>query len=147
MVTRSVNNQINFFPGFLDQAYAEGLKQYCGDLFAELDRIETAYMDDPAGKSQAMQAFSGELGGRMRRFKVPVSRITDHIMHIVEIAGTDHVGFGSDFDGVPALPDKVGGSDIYPELIKILRESGFSDEDVAKIAGKNFLRVVNENFD
>jgi membrane dipeptidase len=138
---------INFFPGFLDKAYAEGLKQYCGDLFAELDRIETAYMDDPAGKSQAMQTFSRELRQRMRNYKVPISRITDHIVHIAEIAGTGHIGFGSDFDGIPALPDGVEGSDIYQELINQLKGAGFSEEDVTKIAGGNFLRVVNDNFD
>jgi membrane dipeptidase len=136
---------VNFFPGFLDQAYAEALKIHCSDLFAEIDKIETAHLDDPVEKSRAMQTFGQELQTRMKEYPVPATRIIDHISHIAEIAGVDHVGFGSDFDGVPSLPSGIGGSDCFPSLLEDMRRRGFSEEDIRKISGENFIRVLEAN--
>jgi membrane dipeptidase len=71
-----------------------------------------------------------------------VDQVADHIMHVIQLVGVDHVGFGSDFDGVgnslpPGLEDVSG----YPNLIKVLLERGVSEADVEKICGGNFLRV------
>ena len=71
--------------------------------------------------------------------------VADHIEHIAKVAGVDHVGIGSDFDGVGKdLP--VGLSDVssYPELLAELMRRGWSDADVAKLAGGNILRVMDE---
>jgi len=136
---------VNFFPGFLENAYAEALKTNCSDLFAEIDKIETAHLDDPVEKNRAMQAFGRELQIRMQGFPVPATRIIDHISHIADIAGVDHAGFGSDFDGVPALPTGISGSDCYPLLLEDMRLRGFSAEDIRKISGENFLRVLKAN--
>jgi len=136
---------INFFPGFLDQIYATGLKANCGDLFAELDKIEKVHTADPSGKRQALLEFSRELQRRMRKYRVPAVRIIDHICHITDLVGVDHVGFGSDFDGIPAIPDGVQGSDIYPILTTELALRGFSEKDILKIASGNFMRVLEHN--
>ena len=137
---------INFFPGFLDPTYALGLKTHCSDLFAELDRIEKTYMEDPAGKSRALQMFAQELQKRMQEYAVYPDRIIDHICHIAGLVGTGHIGFGSDFDGVPALPTGIYGSDIYPALLDGMRVRNFSNEDIEKIAAGNFIRVMKENY-
>ena len=137
---------INFFPGFLDPTYAAGLKTHCSDLFAELDRIENTYMEDPAGKNRALHMFAQELQKRMQKYSVYPDRIIDHICHITNLVGTDHIGFGSDFDGVPALPAGIYGSDIYPALLESMRVRNFSNEDIEKIAAGNFIRVMRENF-
>jgi membrane dipeptidase len=74
-----------------------------------------------------------------------VDDVADHIDHIVSIAGVDHAGLGSDFEGVgESLP--VGLKDVsqYPNLIGALSARGYSDEDIAKIAGGNLLRVWRE---
>jgi membrane dipeptidase len=74
-----------------------------------------------------------------------VYKVADHIDHVVALAGTDHVGLGSDYDGVgDSLP--VGLKDVsdYPNLIYVLLERGYSDEDIAKICYKNIFRVWNE---
>ena len=67
-----------------------------------------------------------------------------HIDHVVELVGIDHVGFGSDFDGVAAVP--VGLDDVanYPNLIEALLEAGYTEEQIEKIAGGNLLRVWAE---
>jgi membrane dipeptidase len=67
--------------------------------------------------------------------------VTDHIIHAATVAGVDHVGIGSDFDGVPALPDGLQTAAGLPALTARLLERGVSETDVLKILGGNFLRV------
>jgi len=67
--------------------------------------------------------------------------VVDHIVHAAEVAGVDHVGIGSDFDGVPALPDGLQTVASLPQITERLIARGFSDEDVAKILGGNFMRA------
>lgn len=74
-----------------------------------------------------------------------VKKVADHIDLIVKIAGIDHVGFGSDYDGVgDSLPTGLKDVSDYPNLIKELLERGYSDEDISKICYKNLFRVWNE---
>lgn len=70
--------------------------------------------------------------------------VIDHIMHAVTIAGVDHVGIGSDFDGVPALPEGLQTAAGLPAITERLLDRGLSEEDVLKILGGNFLRVFEE---
>ena len=77
-----------------------------------------------------------------------VYRVADHIDHVVKIAGIDHVGLGSDFDGVgDTLPEGLKDVSAYPNLIAVLLERGYSDEDIAKICFKNVFRVWNQVLD
>jgi membrane dipeptidase len=74
---------------------------------------------------------------------VTLAQVADHIDHIAKVAGVDHVGIGSDFDGVGnALPMGLPGVDAYPALLAELLRRGWSDGDVAKLAGGNVLRVM-----
>jgi membrane dipeptidase len=74
---------------------------------------------------------------------VTLAQVADHIEHIAQVAGVDHVGIGSDFDGVGnALPMGLAGVDAYPALLAELLRRGWSDADVAKLAGGNVLRVM-----
>jgi membrane dipeptidase len=72
---------------------------------------------------------------------VPISKVVDHIDHVVDLVGVDHVGFGSDFDGVYFVP--VGLEDVskYPNLILELLKRGYTEEAIEKICSGNFLRV------
>ena len=76
---------------------------------------------------------------------VSIAMVADHIEHIVKVAGIDHVGIGSDFDGM-GTDYPVGLNDVshYPELLAELMRRGWSDADVAKLAGGNILRVLDE---
>ena len=74
-----------------------------------------------------------------------VEDVADHIDHVVQLVGVDHVGIGSDFDGVgPTTPTGLEDVSKYPNLIRVLLERGYSDEDVKKIMGENTLRVWTE---
>ncbi len=70
-------------------------------------------------------------------------RIADHIDHAVEIAGIDHVGIGSDFDGIEITPEGMDDISYMPVLLSELSARGYSQSDIAKIAGENFFRVMN----
>ena len=70
--------------------------------------------------------------------------MADHIEHIREVAGIDHVGIGSDFDGIEATPVGLEGVDTFPALLAELMRRGWSDADIAKLAGDNLLRVFAE---
>ncbi|HEX6085758.1 MAG TPA: dipeptidase [Thermoanaerobaculia bacterium] len=70
-----------------------------------------------------------------------LDQVADHIFHAAEVAGIDHVGIGSDFDGVPALPDGLLTAAGLPSLTARLLERGMSEEDVEKVLGGNFMRV------
>jgi membrane dipeptidase len=75
---------------------------------------------------------------------VPQSIIADHIDYMVKVAGEDCVALGSDFDGIPAAPQGVTGSDFYPVLEAELRSRGYSEKRIEKIFNGNFLRVMEE---
>jgi hypothetical protein len=70
--------------------------------------------------------------------------LIDHIDHIAKVAGVDHVGLGSDFDGVTSLPQGIDSAADLPKITEALAQRGYSREDILKILGGNFLRVMRE---
>ena len=75
---------------------------------------------------------------------VTLAMVADHIEHIAKVCGVDCVGIGSDFDGIPDTPAGLEGVDKYPALLAELARRGWSDADLAKLAGGNVLRVMRE---
>jgi len=118
---------VNFFSGFLDEAHFEAVKPY----LPQMKGMST---------SQA-QRF-------LRDKKLPpvsVSRIADHIDHIVKVAGVDHVCLGSDFDGIPTIPTGMEDASKLPWLTAELRRRGYTKDQLEKILGGNVLRVLEAN--
>ena len=76
--------------------------------------------------------------------RATLDQVADHIFHAAEVAGIDHVGIGSDFDGVPSLPDGLTDASMLPALSARLLERGMSEGDLEKVLGGNFLRVFQE---
>ena len=70
--------------------------------------------------------------------------MADHIDHAVKIAGIDHVGIGSDFDGIAAAANGLEDVSKMPALIAVLLKRGYAERDLKKILGENFLRVIRE---
>ncbi|MGH7542679.1 MAG: dipeptidase [Gemmatimonadota bacterium] len=127
---------VNFSPGFIN----EEARLHGDRADAVLDSLRTAFSGDSA---RTREAFEGWLEENPAP-RATLYEVADHIDHIVEVAGIDHVGLGSDYDGIDHVP--VGLEDVsrFPVLIAELLERGYSDDDIRKLVGLNFLRVMRE---
>src|SRR5262249_12422247 len=76
--------------------------------------------------------------------RATLAQVADHVEHVREVAGVDHVGIGGDFDGTEDLPDGLADVSCYPALVAELLERGWSEQDCARLAGGNILRVMRE---
>lgn len=126
---------VNFFSGFVvrkNAALAENMFRVRRELNAKFSNAADA---DSAferwKKDNPMQKGS-------------ILDVVDHIDHIVKIAGIDHVGLGSDFDGVPMLPQDLEDVSTFPRITQVLLDRKYSDQDIQKILGENTLRVLRE---
>jgi membrane dipeptidase len=129
---------VNFFSAFLDPRYLSAFKEWNAKHKAELDALRSKHL-----KISEMRDALAKMGASDLP-KTPLTLVVDHIEHITKVAGVDHVGLGSDFDGVPALPEGLSGIDGLPRITLELVRRGFSDGDVKKILGENFLRAMGE---
>ena len=131
--------QINFYPLFLSDEFAETLEHSGLDPIA--DEIEARFIKDPA--SEANRRDWIEIQQKLAELKRPsYKRIIDHIDHAVSIAGVDHVGIGSDFDGINVTPEDLEDVSKMPVVFEEMRKRGYSESDIEKIAGLNFMRVM-----
>jgi len=94
------------------------------------------------GQPERAKAAMEEWERAHPRPAVTLAMVADHIDHVVKVAGIDHVGIGSDFDGVESLPDGLDSVATYPALLAELMRRGWTDEMIAKLAGGNVLRVM-----
>jgi membrane dipeptidase len=133
---------INFYSEFVDQKFRDELVRRQKNLLGDMNRGVTKEEEDPDALVRKKWAEEQHYTDGIER---PVfDTLIDQIDHAVKIAGIDHVGLGSDFDGAPSTPK---GVDSVLDIIKIaqaLRDKGYSDENIRKILGGNFLRVLRE---
>lgn len=131
--------QINFYPVFLDDGFAAILAD--SGIEAKGDSVEAAFINDPAdpAKRAAWYAIEDELAALERP---SYKRIVDHIDHVVSLVGVDHVGLGSDFDGISVTPAGLEDVSKFGVIFDELRARGYSSGDMEKIAGGNFLRLL-----
>ncbi len=131
--------QINFYPLFIDSGFKTLLSS--SGIMERGEPIEAAFIADPSdiGKRTAWNGIQAELQALSRP---SFRRIADHIDHVVDIAGIDHVGIGSDFDGIEVTPDGLEDISMMPCLFNELRNRGYSEEALDKIAGGNFFRLL-----
>jgi membrane dipeptidase len=122
---------IVFHPGFLD-----------GAARAEETRVRAlpAYRDAPGADPAAVQ-LERQRVMRALAAPLPAERLVAHVLHAVEVAGIDHVGIGSDYDGIDRGPEWLEDASCYGVLAELLLQRGFSADDVAKVLGGNVERV------
>ena len=77
--------------------------------------------------------------------RVTIDDVVAHLEHAREVAGVDHIGIGGDYDGVPAQPEGLADVSCYPDLFAALLDRGWSEDDCARLAGRNALRVLRDN--
>lgn len=132
---------VNFYSGFLDRQYLEAAKARTDRLKPQLDALAEQFKNDP--KRLAEETKKIEDANPLPP-SPPLSVLIDHIDHIRKVAGIDHVGLGSDFDGVPSLP--LGMQDVseLPNITYELLRRGYSEKDIRKVLGGNFMRVFRQ---
>ena len=124
---------VNFNPGFVSEA----VRAY-GDTMTERARLLRAAGADSVARVDSMRAWES------RAPHATLEQVADHIDHIRQVAGVDHVGIGSDFDGITEVPDRLEDVSKFPDLIAELLRRGWTEADVKKVAGLNILRVMRD---
>jgi membrane dipeptidase len=132
---------VNFNPGYVSEA----ANQWEADHAAEQARFNAPpydglYIGQPERAKAALAAWESA----HPKPHATLEQVADHIEHIGKIAGSDHVGIGSDFDGIDETPDGLDGVDRFPALLVELMRRGWTDAAIAKLAGGNLLRVFAE---
>ena len=132
---------VNFAPMYVSVA----VNEWDAARFAELARYSSPpyggiYIGQPERAKAALEQWEKEHPKPV----ATLEQVADHIEHLRQVAGVDHIGLGSDFDGIPEGPRGLEGVDRYPALLAELMRRGWSDADVAKVAGENVLRVMAE---
>ena len=131
---------VNFYPAFLDQRYLDEDRARDAKLKSQTDALREKYKNDYSG----YEAEKRRLYAANPIYVPTYTKIVDHIDYIKQIAGIDHAGIGSDFDGVPVLPQGMNGAeDLILVTFEMLRR-GYSEQDIRKVLGENFLRAFAE---
>ena len=131
--------QVNFYPVFLDSDFSAVLSD--SGIMERGESVESEFIADPAdpAKRKAWNAVQDELKSLNRP---SYKRIVDHIDHIVRLVGIDHVGLGSDFDGIEVAPEGMEDISKFSLVFDEMRSRGYSEADIAKVASENFFRVM-----
>lgn len=130
--------QLNFFPSYLDEKYDKELEKREKLLRYHVDSLRKLYQNDQG-------TFRAELAKLREKYPYPepveVDRLIDHIDHIVKLVGIDYVGIGSDFDGLGVFPKGLEDVSKMPIITYHLLKRGYSEKEISKIVGENYLRV------
>jgi membrane dipeptidase len=132
---------IIFYPVFLDQHFHVQYEEVNRRLAPAFDAIRSRYPDQPGVADFEVDKYRGQ---NLEHLDIPeIDRLLDHIDHAVQVMGVDHVGLGSDFDGISVLPRPMKDATSLPLLVAGLGSRGYSDSDVRNILGENFLRLLS----
>jgi membrane dipeptidase len=133
--------QVNFYTVFVDAATVTPQNEARNKLLkAQQDALDEKYKDDP----ERLAEEGDKLDAAHPLPPLPISKLIDHIDHIVKIAGIDHVGIGADFDGAVDMPEGAQDVSMLPNITYELLKRGYSERNIRKILGENFLRVFAE---
>jgi membrane dipeptidase len=125
---------VNFYSAYVSDAF----RKWNAEEAAEEGRVKSLYNGRPAQREVALKAWKAANPAP----RVTASDVADHVDHVARVAGYDHVGIGGDLDGIDAAPEGLGTVSGYPLLFAELIHRGWSDVNLAKLAGGNVLRVM-----
>jgi microsomal dipeptidase-like Zn-dependent dipeptidase len=132
---------VNFYSVFVDtQTVSPQSAERDRRLKAQQDAINEKYKNDPERRAEE----SDKLEAANPLPPLPISKLIDHIDHIVKVAGIDHVGIGADFDGANDMPEGAQDVSMLPNITYELLKRGYTERDIRKILGENFLRAFAE---
>lgn len=128
---------LNFYSGFVDSSFQRRAREFNLAHRAERDSLRNLKWVNYEIEEYLLAKYPGEASS----LRPPLSLLIDHIDYIVRLIGADHVGLGSDFDGISSAPKELKDVTNMPLITKALLQRGYSKADVRKILGENFIRV------
>src|SRR5690348_99392 len=132
---------INFYSAFVDSNFATREKKFITEHKNEFDSL----LKINTNKDDALQILFNKYPAETYNIRPALSALIDQIDYMVKLAGIDHVGIGSDFDGINSSPQQLDDVTTYPLVTKALLERGYRRRDIDKILGENFIRVLKAN--
>ncbi len=135
--------QVNFYSRYVDDQFYSDYKQARANAEAQFDALHKKLADQPIELD--MQDWSLQLELERQLTPPSASRVIDHIVYIIELVGVDHVGLGSDFDGMGTPPAGLEHVGMLPTITTELLRRGYREEDIRKVLGGNLRRVMAEN--
>ena len=132
---------LNFYSGFIDSSFDRRTELFNNNHKAERDSLLKQNPEPYFADVFLFEKYPAEV----KSLRPPLSLLIDHLDYIVKLIGVDHVGLGSDFDGVNSLPQQLDDVTTMPLVTKELLARGYSKKDIRKILGANFLRVFKAN--
>ncbi|HVW95106.1 MAG TPA: dipeptidase [Mucilaginibacter sp.] len=132
---------VNFYSGFVDSTYSQKVVVFLHEHKRELDSLTAVYHDGDLANIRLNAIYKSESD----KIRPPLSMLIKHIDYIAKLIGVDHVGIGSDFDGAESYPLGLDSVADYPKITAELLKIGYSEKDIGKILGGNFLRVLKAN--
>ena len=132
---------MNFYAGFIDSSYESRSSAFLSQHQAEIDSMAATGMQP----DYARFAVAEKYPGNVNVMRPSIELLLDHLDYIVRLIGVDHVGLGSDFDGIEAPPQELNGVEDFPLITAALLKRGYSKKDIYKILGGNFIRVLRAN--
>lgn len=133
--------QINFYSGFLDSTFFKKVESFVKLHKEEHDSLAASKKPEYLIQDYFAKKYKSEY----ENMRPPLSLLLDHIDYIVKLVGIDYVGLGSDFDGIDSSPIGLDGVEDYPKITEGLMKRGYTEKDIDKILGGNFLRVFKAN--
>lgn len=132
---------LNFSSGFVDSNYAKKDMAFRKNHQAELDSLLATGIQ----REYAYSALTSKYFEESEAIKPTMAQLLDHLDYIVKLIGVNHVGIGSDFDGISSSPRELQTVADFPKMTQALIEKGYSNKEIKKILGGNFLRVYRKN--
>lgn len=133
--------QVNFYSGFVDSNYVKNRSAIMARHKQEVDSLKNLKWAGYEIEEWAAKKYPGE----WEAIRPDLSQLIDHIDYMVKLIGVNHVGLGSDFDGIESAPKPLNDVTAFPLITKALLERGYSKKDIYKILGENFIRVFKAN--
>jgi membrane dipeptidase len=132
---------INFFPVFIDSAFTRKESEMRKRNQSLIDSLDKTMPGDAFVRGQLINEA---LQKEYLNIRPPLSVLIDHFDYVAKLIGVDHVGIGSDFDGISSTPRDMDDVTFLPNITRELLKRGYSEGDIRKILGENFLRVLKE---
>ena len=132
---------LNFYSGFIDSNYNRGKTAFLQKHKQEVDSLKTLKWANYEIEEWTAKKYPQEV----EAYRPDLSQLLNHLDYLVKMIGIDHVGLGSDFDGIESAPRPLDDVTSFPLITKALTERGYSKKDIEKILGRNFIRVFKAN--